>query len=70
MLAYSNNEQGDEIAIHGDGIVTNSSFWECTCISNWVQPASQTRCNACGNERSDCPDAREDEVQALIYSTK
>lgn len=70
MILDSTNKQGDTIEIHGDGIVLNHSYWECECGTYWIKPITLTSCPKCNAHKSDCANAREQEVQEFIYHTK
>ena len=67
LFENSTNKQDDVIDIHGDGVITNYSYWDCCCDDNYIKPVSQIKCDVCGYVIDDCPSSREDEVQEVIY---
>ena len=64
----SNNKQGD-ILQEEDGVVLNTSFWECQCeLEMAIHFNNEPFCNGCKCWQEDCTSAREDDVQEYIYS--
>lgn len=48
---------------------TTPEFWDCECESNYIHPAAEGACKACGSHRDESPDARVDEVIKLLGVT-
>lgn len=51
----------DFIEKQGDIILT-PLFWDCECEENYIHPASEEICYACGAVREESPDSRAIEV--------
>ncbi len=41
----------------GDYFLTTGLYWECDCSADFVHPAALARCEECGSQREECPDA-------------
>lgn len=47
-------------------IETTPEYWDCECISNYIHPKSQPKCDWCGCEQDEMPDSRVDEVKFYL----
>ena len=66
MITLSKNERGDDLEQCSDGVTLNLSYWECECDEHYIHHRSKVKCNRCHAEYSDQPNAREEDVKAML----
>ena len=51
-------------------VITTDLYWDCECLTDYINPQQLSDCKVCGAERDDQPQSRVNEVELMFPTSE